>query len=364
MIRESTQDKVLSVFAKKSILNLYYERYKFKRFYLSFMLLLIIYKYSKDWNGVSLRLREMDQLIEEYNKALFVTYESNPRVTNGVIRLQKIQLIDENMRKLRELGYIQSEYSEYRKIVRNKYHVGLDELPIDMETQKKLGDIFENVREKNSAVRAAIKKAIADEKENSLSVRLPDYIKLDAISKFIDDLNKTFRLILPIQDAEKAKVNSFDSGSNWIEMALVNADNIIVVAEFFTSVVNLTTEIIKNKRLEPPVVSEVTMPDELQEGIKTYIKNLNRAHIQKAVDEYLEDHPYLKDIQEEDKTALANRMAVMSKYVEDGAKVIPALNAPPEEKEKFPNSEMYSQVKELNKTLLLTHVDKEQEELD
>jgi hypothetical protein len=192
------------------------------------------------------------------------------------------------------------------------------------------------IKIKVSAVIIAISEALPVQNENSLSIKLPDYIELTNVSTFIKGINTILNQTLVDHYRTTIKLQNFDSGSNWIEIVLNNPEAIVYFGYIYKAATELLrTEYIKWREMEH-YIKMLAIDEQTKTTVLEGLKNEFNAKA-KLNAKILMEKGNISPEQHEYHTNLTSNITQLTEYLSKGAEVHTALNAPEETQEVYPN---------------------------
>lgn len=305
-----------------------------------------------------MRLREMEVELTEIFDTFSWSIADVPNTSTS--RVTSPKSINKAINKIKKYGFIDNELDKLKKSYLVIYENRDDTITVQKHIAEGYRRILEAIVSKVSAVLDAISYSLEEQKENMISVKLPPYTDLKKVSRFINDIDNFVRTVLPPNQQTEIKLNNFDTGSNWIELVLSTSRDIIIIGEFikYTTIFSkkyLSGSIKNEKEIEQSDV----LKDEVRSVMLQGLKDLREQNAKLCVTDLLQngkiDVTEIGELQEY-KNGLVIQMLKMGSYIVEGAEVRPALNAPEEVKEEFPQVEEYKQIQSSVTQLLIEHL--------
>lgn len=281
---------------------------------------------------IYMRLRVMQSILVENVKNLKVEHKALNN--NNQIEITQYPQLHLKLNELMKFKFLASEKDKLENTV--IYHNKNSRIIVDSNTLNEFSNIVNGIRNKVSTVIEAIDEAIPEQDENSLSIKLPEYVDLTNISSFIKDINTILNQSLVDKYQGTIKLQNFDTGTNWIEVVISNADAIV----YFGYIYKAATEIFRKEYLKWKQVEHSIKMLQIEEQAKqAVLKGLEDELNAKAKlnAKMLMEKAEITANQHEYHTNLTKSIIKLAKYLSEGAEVHAALNAPEPVQEVFPD---------------------------
>lgn len=283
-------------------------------------------------------------------------YRVEPISGTEQVRVTGLDDVNKSIFKIEKLGFIDKEYNkltssnnEVIQILEKEVILG----KVNFDYYRKIADI---IKLKLEGVIDAISIAIKNQEENSISIKLPPFTDLKSVGGFIEDIDKIFKGVLPDKKTSEIKLSTFDTGSNWIEVVVNNAESVVIIGEFIKVTVGLVKSIMSTRGTMKQLEYSMAIENEAKQVVLQTMKNLEAEQAKISAEKFIESGTINKEDLtnlNEYKTKLSKQILIMADYLIKGAEVRPALNAPEEQKEEFPKDEEYILLQESVNQLLL-----------
>ncbi len=281
-----------------------------------------------------MRLRVMKKILEENVECLSVQRKDLGGSKYEITNYRDLYFAIQNTA---ELGIIPSEFKKLEDL--SFFHDKSQKIIIDSGSLNQLITIVNSINEQVVTVILAIKKAIPEQNENSVSIKLPEYNDLNSVSVFIKKIDTILKQTLVGKYKGNIKFQNFDTGSSWLEIILENKEAITFLAAFVYKATEFT---IKNylqwkqaeKMIESSVGIEVKAREQVLKSLENTVQQQSHHFASIQMKEF--------DISEGDQeyhTQLSHSIMEMAELLTQGTEVHPALDAPQEIQESFPNVE-------------------------
>lgn len=246
-----------------------------------------------------------------------------PELYESIMNISEFSFLDKDITKLEFMPYV--------------FHNKNPKVIINNGEFNKMKKIIEDINMKTNAVILAISEAIPKQDENSISIRLPDFVDLNKVSKSIKEIDQILNQSLVGKYTGTVKLQNFDTGSNWIEVVLGNQEAILL----FGSIVKGTYEFIKEEYLGwKQTKHQIELYDFDLEAKKMLLESMEQSVNAKArfhamaISKEFE----ITENQAEYETGLTYSIITLAELIHEGAEVHTALNAPEESKEAYPET--------------------------
>lgn len=279
-----------------------------------------------------MRLRETRELLRKQRDNLELVYEQRK---DGRISITGIEKLINNVNDLAKLGFLDPDIERLKSIPNIYYGRSTDDLIlIEPSLFNTLHGIFKSITEKVDAILKVIDISIPEQRENVISVKLPNYKEINELSDFFKNLDLALRCGLKVSEVNgNYSLENFDTGSMWVDV-FFSTSSLVFFGKLLELAVNYrksSTELeITRKHLEL-----LDIQSEHQASLKEALENqLNLLADQQ-----------LKLLQEDGQTydpdSLANirkSIQLLSDLINKGTQFHPPLDAPKEVTQSFPES--------------------------
>lgn len=302
-----------------------------------------------------MRLTELKYQLELSIEKLIVD-SSSPNGDNYYY-IYNISELNETISKLKQFGYFQSEINTLENKFTSVFYLRDDKAVLFHDKYNKYVSLINSIREKTEIVILALNNAIDNQKENIVSVKLPPYTDLSNVSKFISDIEKILRLIMPPKKPTDIKLATFDVGTNWIDVILSTMEHVQIVADFVNTMVEFVQVTILGSARTMQELKKYSNESE-KELILALEKRVKHGKIEEYVNMLIEENLISVEGMNENevleyKSSLIKAFELYEPYVVDGAEIRPALNAPETVKESFPKEEDIKRLQHTRDQLLI-----------
>lgn len=287
-----------------------------------------------------MRLRDIKKILDDNLEHLELNYEYRENNTKALLTgFQKTLKALDNLTVLnfleKDLAAIQNVYLMYG------YRSQNDKQVVEVSTFNTFNTQLQHIKLKCQATSAAIEEALPEQEELSISVKLPKYNDLSELASFFHDLNKVLNQTL-VNDYLKGnvKLNSFDSGSYWVEIAIGSMVGLKFVAHLVKSAAVIRKELLQGDILK----QQLTQLKRFNEGIDT--EAIEQAHKQQIkeivkaeVANLINNNDNIDKTDNEFASRLGHSLEILGELIKKGTEIHHSLNAPEEITKLFPNYE-------------------------
>ncbi|MCC6582233.1 MAG: hypothetical protein IT271_00875 [Chitinophagales bacterium] len=218
----------------------------------------------------------------------------------------------------------------------NVYKSGNDFISANQSDGSSFLRLNDDLLEKAILIRNVIKQITPEEKENSISIKLPPTKDFEELSKFSKDIHIALSQILYNDKiGGKAEITSVENGSIWLNVFLGSSAAITLIGGVVWASMVIFKKLQEGRMLEQQVRSLNIKNDslkEIQEKQKIALNLMIESEAKLLFDENfsIEESP-------EQIERLKNSIDLFSKIIEKGAEIHPGLLAPESVANLFPN---------------------------
>ena len=278
-----------------------------------------------------MRLKEIESSLSQINIdefRLLVTKESFEyrdlnNINNFKLFLDTISTID--------------VYQEEIEFFRNSILYETTQNKINLKSKKAL-DIYHKAKylsDSTNALKIVFHKLLPQSSDNSISIKLPEPADLEALNKTMNTVQKYIsQLIVNDTINGTIKVNHWEFGSFWIELAVGTPGAVTLISSAVWAAAVISKKFNENKILEQQIRS-MSIKNESLEDILESQKKLTSQLIDNEAQNVLDKH-FEKDNFEQFER-IKGTIKTFAKLIQDGAEIHPALMAPEKVQNLFPN---------------------------
>lgn len=281
-----------------------------------------------------MRLREIQKGVAEELPKLKVNFTSLQN--SGKYELTGFQGVIAAINRLAEFNFINDDLGSLKQISQIYYDKSSDDrLILDNHLLTSYQKIIDSIKLKCEAVIHVAEESLPQENQNIIDVKLPNFKSLKETSDFFNDLNKSLEIAIVNKDiGGKVELNSFESGSFWISLALGTKVAVHFVGQIVSAALDLREKYYHTEQLRITTKSLATAT-EAQETLLKALDDMLKLEVQAKTNQLLEGSP-VQDNSPEYISRLTYTVETFTKLIYQGAEIRPALNAPKETKENFP----------------------------
>lgn len=305
-----------------------------------------------------LRLREMSAKLSQYYEDLDLKRINN---ANGSTKISSIIRINEAINKIDEFGFIHDEINKLKSNLNNLYLTREIEVIVESHTANSYEEVVNLIRKKTYAVIEATSYAIKEQQENMISIKLPPYMDLKRVAKFISDVENMVKTVIPSNQPTKVVLNNFDTGSNWIEITLSTMENVVIIGDFIaTASVFAKAYLLDNIKTRKEIENTSSIEEKTKvlmlKGMEAIIEEKSKLCVKELLQNgtiKVEDIPKIAEYQ----SHLQVQLVKTANYLVDGAEYRAALNAPTEIEKQFPSNEEYNKIQSEAPSLFIENIE-------
>ncbi|MGN7409394.1 hypothetical protein [Sporosarcina sp. SAFN-010] len=280
-----------------------------------------------------MRLREIKKILEENIFNLEIKYKRDAQKgTNEITDVHKIYV---SVMNLAEFNFLEEEIKKLENIP-SVFNNKNDKIIVEDSTFRHFESIVNNIIMKVKAVIFAIRDAIPEQSQNSVSIKLPNSIDLVKVSDSIKKINNILSQSLVGKYKSTVKLQNFDSGSNWIEVVLQNTDAVVLFGSIVKHTLSYVREEYMQWRITKSKIDNTNIEQSAKElvlkALEDTIKTQARLHAKVITEEF-----EITANQQEYENGLTHSIQALAELIHEGAEVHTALNAPLEVKDAYPD---------------------------
>lgn len=280
-----------------------------------------------------MRLREVKFILESIDiKNSFLSFQSAaPRSgynAKNIINFKKFINVSEI------LPFFQSEIKLLKKS--NLYSTTQDALHLSEDETNSIRLYSSYIVNAAEALCRVLSSIIPESRDNSIYIKLPCPKDFLSLISFQVDFEKSINQVITNDKINgNLKINSWESGSFWIELALGSQAAVALIAGIAWSAAVISKKIKEGKILEQQVLSLEIKNESLQDILEKQ-KMVTDLLIQQEV-RHLQVSHFDSDEDNEQFERLKMATKTFAELIQRGAEVHPALNAPEQAQNLFPN---------------------------
>ena len=305
-----------------------------------------------------MRFRYVEKIIEENADTLWEFVKAPlPTPNNGYLLIEKYSDLVTAINNIAALGFIKYELNELDEINGMLQKGTLQgSINMDLTNYKSFRKICEFVYRESAAISILINELIPEQKPDSMTIGLPNYEEYSQLPKFFAKINKINDLLFDEKNSSEVKIQNFDSGSLWIELAF-NASASLVI---FGGAVSLASNCflkIQHHRIVKKEIDSAIEDSNQRQAIKATLTEKFISEIQSDTKLFLESNGEKPN--SERVAAVSKAIELLGDLMDQGTTFQPAYNAIESVKEEFPTIErlldLPTQVKNLKNQQSIPH---------
>lgn len=304
-----------------------------------------------------MRFRYVEKVIDENIKTLEDFLNNPPSATNGFLLIENYSDLMTSINNIAALGFISFELNELNQISGTLQKGTLqDSINMDETNFKPFRKICEFIYRESAAINIVIDDLIPKQKPDSMTIGLPNYEEYSQLSKFFTKISKINDLLFDEKNSSEVKIQNFDSGSLWIELAFNASASLII----FGGAVNLASNCflkIQHHRIVKKEIDSVIENNEQRKAIQASLTEKFISEIQSDTKLFLESNGEVPN--SERVASVSKAIELLGDLMDQGTTFQPAYNAIESVKEEFPTIErlldLPTQVKSLKNQQSISH---------
>lgn len=256
------------------------------------------------------------------------TYES------GFYHITEYSSLVEKIMNIGKLGFIDFELQEFEDSKIDLHVITTNnKIKMDTNTYTRFKDICKFIQRESKSMLILINKLLPDQKENSITIGLPQYKEYFNVVDFFKKIKTITELIYHEESEEDIEIQNFDSGSLWIELAFNGAASLTFFGGIVTLASNMFTKYqehrVTNKQIELVMSNAEQLAD-----IKKQLNDKFLSEIQNEATLFLDarGEPHTP----EQITSITKAIVMLDELIDLGTTFQPAYNALDNVKEEFP----------------------------
>jgi len=279
-----------------------------------------------------MRLKELEQVLNQVNHSMHsLKYISRH---NEYSKLVNINAFKEFLCLIEG----SSIYDEQLKVLLKSklYQTTQDNLTFDED--KEARDIYKissYLIDSSLALTLVFKKLLPISQDHSIGIKLPKPSDYEGLVKTMSTFQKSISQVIIHKDIEGSlKINSWEFGSFWVDLALGTQAAVTVVSSIAWSAAVISKKMNENKVLEQTIRS-MAIKNESLEDILEIQKKMTQTLIDNEANSVYTEH--FKETDPEQFQRVKSSIKTFAKLIQDGAEIHPSLVAPEKVQNLFPN---------------------------
>jgi|SRR5690554_2805617 len=279
-----------------------------------------------------MRLREIRDILE--NIIPFLEIEATPRNSNPrTYQINNINKLQSSLKQLKELGLFQKQVDVLEGL--SFYSFAGKSIGISEQEYRVLSKEIPELRNIAQGIVTAISQTIDKNDQNVISIKIPIPQNFDDLEKISGKLNKIFTQTLSADGIEGGiTIKNFDTGSYWIDIVASSKETVAFIAGLtWAGVVvykkfqegRLLQEKAREMKISNNAIEEIV--EKSKEAVNL-VADIEANHLYKM---------FFKGKDNEQVERIKMALKELAELYSKGAEIHPALNAPKEIIEKFPD---------------------------
>jgi hypothetical protein len=279
-----------------------------------------------------MRLVELKKVIKEANNLLTEytasTYQDSYIITN-------VQPLKKALQLLIKSGILNSDSEEIQRVISSE---GVNMLFDNNNVRNK---VFNTIRDINRSVIYLnqwldnIIPVEEEETEDTISICLPKMSDLVDLQKYVTSVQKGFTYITSTLEGGIIKFKTLDRGSDIITFAVGTPFIVTILVSFWKLGVRVIKDVYELKLLEQKLEQEKAKTEVINSAKEIYNNRVDKI-LNEGISEVLDSQNIKLKEKKEDLLRISNGIKELITLINDGAKIMPSLNASEEIAELFP----------------------------
>lgn len=230
-----------------------------------------------------MRFREVEHIIDMNYDNLIFKIEST---SNGKTKVKDYFKLVTAINNIEPLGFIDKEIKALKEIYSPlNAQSSTNEMIMENGTYNVFVKNVQTIIDKCAAIRSIINTCLPKQDPLSVTIGLPEMYNFSDLAEFNKKLEKILTLFLE-DDADKVRVQNFDSGSLWTEIAFSS----LVVMGSFGSLISLVSYLfvtIRKHKIAELQLDELEYDQKIKNELKTALHKKALKELELDVKEYL-----------------------------------------------------------------------------
>jgi len=293
-----------------------------------------------------MRLRVQRSILKKFLETSIIAVVSN---TGSVANVGNIRAVRSGHQSLQLLPYLTGELAPFS---RHSYlfNTDADEMQIATAQLNEITTYQNALVAKVQAAIAIVDSMVSDEGELTVNVKLPEKLDLKGVSGVINEFDKILDQVFSDKKIDcKYSFSGFDVGTDWVAISLSSIIGVNIVGSLVWAATVIRKKIIEGnilqKNAEALKIKNESLQD-IKEANKKMLDLLTRAEAENLANK----HGLSQDDNEYTQRIIVS-IRKLAELIMEGAEVHPALLAPEESKNLFPDFKMLDQVQSDTKQL-------------
>lgn len=279
-----------------------------------------------------MKIKQLKDIISKINEALTYKYEEVDQRKQIVSRFSGLTSFRKAINELEKTGLLNNEI----KALRNSalFTTAKDSVVININEGRTVKTQIEELSKIIGALNFTISEIGGDVSENSVSIKLPPIKDFEDLSKVSTEFHKILnQAVVNEQINGQVRIDNVENGSIWVDVYLGSAAAVSLVGGLAWAATVVYKKLQEGKIIEQHVRSLKVKNEslkEIQEKQKDALGLMISAEAQNLYNDNFEGD------NNEQVERLKNSIKMLSKLIDKGAEVHPALNQPENVKNLFP----------------------------
>jgi len=251
------------------------------------------------------------------------------------LRLDNVFNIRNSVERISGTGAFDAEIIQIKKFETFLFS-NTDSIILPKHEATELSNFIIRLANKMGVFNSVVKQVLPEQNENSLSIRLPDTLRLAELSDIFSKLDKIFNQLLVNEKIQgEATLQNFDTGSEWIEILFDSVKAVFIISTLAYTAILVKREEIKNQELLE-VVRNRKITNDLIERLSQEILAQSNKLINAKMSEFIQevgidkkDNEYLERYK--------HCVSILTELIDKGLKFFPSTKSPNDIKSVLPD---------------------------
>lgn len=289
-----------------------------------------------------MRLKEIQQILSKINfDDIRMEYDYNSRTFSNINKFKLFLSI------INPISIYDKEISELHES--ELYQTAQDSIQVTSFQVDTIYSVSNYLVNSASSLLLVFNQLLPGSNNESINIKLPEPSDFEALVKNMSTLQKSLSQVVVHKDIDgSVKINNWEHGSFWIELILGTQAAVAVVSSIAWAAAVVCKKYNENKILEKTIKAMDIKNESLEDILKSQ-KEMTKILIEAETNQVIDKH--YKDRDPEHVKRVESTIKTFAKLIQDGAEVHPALMAPEDVQNLFPDytkiESITSQIKRL-----------------
>ena len=277
-----------------------------------------------------MRFREQLDIINANIDAIKVDYKDiNASTSKWVENTFELQ---EAIRNISVIGAFDSEMDKLNKLGFSLIAAGKISVPQNSTVNYK--SIISLIHSKASAIKTSIELSLPEQNQNSITIGFPNFENFSEMQETFSEIRKSTDILFSVKGYQSdVKFQNFDSGTSWVEIALISSAAVGFIGKVLKSLLSLVSQYqgIKANNL---ALNSMEMDNDIKKTILDGNKRILNHQVNRAIENAFSND---EDLDPEDITKIAKASETLLGLLGKGVTFTPANSQIETIKSDFPS---------------------------